>query len=174
MIEINHQYINEILKAYQQVLGNQFESYRNHVYRVYNLTLLLSNSSLINKEEIAVAAAFHDLGIWTNKTLDYLAPSITLAKEFALEKGIKTDEIENMILYHHKILRYASSKVVDNFRKADLADVTFGFINFGVNRRTIKELTTLFPNLGFQRFVLKVILRYIVRHPLNPLPILKV
>lgn len=173
MIEINHQYINEILKAYQQVLDNQFESYRNHVYRVYNLTLLLSDSPLINKEEIAIAAAFHDLGIWTNKTLDYLVPSITLAKEFALKKGIKTDEIENMILYHHKILRYTPSKVVDNFRKADLVDLTFGFINFGVNRNIIKELTALFPNLGFQRFVIQIITRHIVRHPLNPLPILK-
>ena len=27
-------------------------------------------------EKIAVAAAFHDLGIWTNKTFDYIPPSI--------------------------------------------------------------------------------------------------
>jgi hypothetical protein len=53
--------------------------------------------------EIAVAAVFHDLGIWTNKTFDYLAPSIALAREYVAAKG-RADwivEIEAMIEEHH-------------------------------------------------------------------------
>lgn len=174
MIEINQFYIEEILNRYRHILSEHFDRYRNHVYRVYNLTLILTETSVINKDEIAVAAAFHDLGIWTNKTLDYLAPSILLAKEFALQKGIVDVEIQNMILYHHKISSYNPSTVVDNFRKADLVDLSFGFINFGIDRKAIKELTVLFPYLGFQQFVVKVVLNHAFRHPLNPLPILKI
>jgi HD superfamily phosphodiesterase len=31
-------------------------------------------------EKIAAAAVFHDLGIWTDRTFDYIAPSIALAR----------------------------------------------------------------------------------------------
>ena len=32
-------------------------------------------------EKIATAAVFHDLEIWTDRTFDYLAPSIALVRE---------------------------------------------------------------------------------------------
>ena len=33
-------------------------------------------------EKIAVATAFHDLGIWTDGTFDYLQPSVRLASAY--------------------------------------------------------------------------------------------
>ena len=38
-------------------------------------------SERVRLEKIAVAAVFHDLGIWTNHTFDYIAPSVALARE---------------------------------------------------------------------------------------------
>jgi hypothetical protein len=38
-------------------------------------------------EKVAVAAAFHDLGIWTDGTFDYLPPSIRLAREWLGQSG---------------------------------------------------------------------------------------
>ena len=56
-------------------------------------------------EKIATAAVFHDLGIWTDRTFDYLAPSIALAREH-LAAHAREDwiaEISTMIAEHHKI-----------------------------------------------------------------------
>ena len=41
----------------------------------------------VDLEKIAVAAVIHDLGIWTNKTFDYIAPSAALAREHLAARG---------------------------------------------------------------------------------------
>ena len=51
------------------------------VYRVVDLCLAIVGDSRVELEKIAVAAVFHDLGIWTNKTFDYIAPSVAIARE---------------------------------------------------------------------------------------------
>ena len=73
--------IDNILNTYRSELGENYDLYRNHVYRVYNfaLTQLDPNAEL---EKLSIAAAFHDLGIWTNNTLDYIEPSAQLAREY--------------------------------------------------------------------------------------------
>jgi hypothetical protein len=45
---------------------------------VVNLCAALSSGEPEQIEKIAIAAAFHDLGIWTDGTFDYLQPSIRL------------------------------------------------------------------------------------------------
>jgi hypothetical protein len=42
-------------------------------------------------EKIAIAGVFHDLGIWTNKTFDYIAPSVVLAREYLAARGMGPD-----------------------------------------------------------------------------------
>ena len=70
--------IDEVLGDHASDLRHDFTAYRNHVYRVVNLcTAIVGNRG--DLEKVAVAAAFHDLGIWTNKTFDYLSPSMALA-----------------------------------------------------------------------------------------------
>jgi hypothetical protein len=54
------------------MLRHDFIAYRNHVYRVVNLCLALAGGSDRAAapdalEKLAVAAVFHDLGIWTNQ-----------------------------------------------------------------------------------------------------------
>ena len=68
--------IDLILDSHKDDLGDYFESYRNHVYRVYNLAITNVTSDRDSKI-VSIATAFHDLGIWTNNTFDYLKPSIT-------------------------------------------------------------------------------------------------
>src|SRR5712671_5378177 len=57
-------------------------------------------------EKIAVATAFHDLGIWTDGTFDYLGPSVRLARAYLTECGHPEKwvaEVERMILEHHEL-----------------------------------------------------------------------
>jgi hypothetical protein len=46
---------------------------------------VLHDQDRVDLEKIAVAAVFHDLGIWTNKTFDYIAPSVALAAPRAVD-----------------------------------------------------------------------------------------
>src|SRR6476660_9059814 len=78
--------IDEVLHDHASELGRDFIAYRNHVYRVANLCAAIVRDR-VDFEKIAVAAVFHDLGIWTNKTFDYIAPSVALARKFLAAHG---------------------------------------------------------------------------------------
>ena len=95
--------IDNVLNDHATALRDDFFAYRNHVYRIVNLCAAIVGRSEL--EKIAVAAVFHDLGIWTNGTFDYIAPSIALAHDYLVACAHQdwTTEIEGMIADHHKI-----------------------------------------------------------------------
>jgi hypothetical protein len=76
--------VEEVLDDHASELGHDFIAYRNHVYRVVNLCLAIVGDSRVELEKIAVAAVSHDLGIWTNNTFDYIAPSVAIARKSAV------------------------------------------------------------------------------------------
>jgi HD superfamily phosphodiesterase len=69
--------IDQVLDDHASVLGHDRIAYRNHVYRVVNLCLAVDGDTPVGLEKLAVAAVFHDLGIWTDHTFDYIAPSLS-------------------------------------------------------------------------------------------------
>ncbi len=73
--------VEEVLDDHASELGQDLIAYRNHVYRVVNLCLALVGDSRVELEKIAAAAVSHDLGIWTNNTFDYIAPSVAIARK---------------------------------------------------------------------------------------------
>ena len=79
--------LDAILSTHAEALGADFEGYRNHTYRVANLSAAQLSASAEEIEKVAIAAAFHDLGIWTDRTFDYLAPSAALARAFLAGSG---------------------------------------------------------------------------------------
>src|SRR5262245_54532203 len=97
--------VDEVLDDHASVLGHDLIAYRNQGYRVVNLCLAIMGDSRGELEKIAVAAVFHDLGIWTNDTLDYIAPSVAFAREHLTARA-KVDwipEIDATIMDHHKV-----------------------------------------------------------------------
>src|SRR5882724_11126760 len=76
--------VEEVLDDHASELGHDLIAYRNHVYRVVNLCLAIVGDSRVELDKIAVAALFHDLGIWTNNTFDYIAPSVAIARKTAV------------------------------------------------------------------------------------------
>ena len=77
--------IDDVLNDHAASLRDDFLGYRNHVYRVVNLCVAIVGRSEL--EKIAVAAVFHDLGIWTKGTFDYIAPSIGLAHDHLVARA---------------------------------------------------------------------------------------
>ncbi len=170
------QVIINLLEPYKPAIGVDYEKYRNHACRVF-LNCLLLDTDNDNEKKYAVAAVFHDIGIWTNHTVDYLNPSIEQAKLF-LKQSHKEDwqkEIELMIYWHHKIDRYKGihETIVETFRRADWIDVSLGLINFGADVKKIQFNRKELRNAGFHLFLLKMIARNFLSHPLNPLPMFK-
>src|SRR5678816_3071087 len=78
--------IDAVLNDHASVLGDDFVAYRNHVYRVVNFCVAIAGGR-DDLEKIAIAAAFHDLGIWTDRTFDYIAPSIARARTYLVERA---------------------------------------------------------------------------------------
>jgi hypothetical protein len=169
--------IEGVLEQYAAALGHDFIPYRNHVHRVVNLCVAVTPGSRDNLEKIAVAAAFHDLGIWTDHTWDYIAPSISLAREYLVvhSRADWIPEIEAMIANHHKITRAKAhpDELVEGFRRADWVDVSYGLRRFGVTRPFIKSLFTTWPSAGFHWRLVQFEVAWFRRHPLTPLPMVK-
>jgi len=167
--------IDDVLNDHAASLRDDFLGYRNHVYRVVNLCVAIVGRSEL--EKIAVAAVFHDLGIWTKGTFDYIAPSIALARDY-LGTRARQDwaaEIEWMIADHHKITqsKAARDSLIEAFRRADWIDVTRGMRRFGVPRPFIARLFATWPDAGFHWRLVTLTLDRFRSHPLTPLPMVK-
>lgn len=172
-----HPLIEALLSSFQPAIGTDYNKYRNHVYRVF-LNCILLDKNKINEDKYAIAAVFHDIGIWTNHTIDYLNPSVEQLQQYLHNTNQQEwiDEISAMILWHHKTSRYRAehSYTVETFRKADWIDVSLGLLTFGADRKTIRTNRRILPNLGFHLFLVKQISKNFLRHPLNPLPMFRV
>ena len=169
--------VEEVLGNHERLLGTDAIGYRNHVYRVVNLCLAVARDNPVELEKLAVAAVFHDLGIWANHTFDYIAPSVALARAHLAVRGMAdwASEIEAMIVDHHKVTSSRSHppSLVESFRRADWIDVTCGLRTFGVPRPFIATVRYTWPDAGFHRRLVQLTVDRFWNHPLSPLPMVK-
>lgn len=169
--------IEDILGEWKNELGGDFTGYKNHVYRMVNFCFAQNDFDADERKKIIVAGCFHDLGIWSHKTFDYLPPSVELLKSYLTKNELQDwiPETASMIAEHHKIHRYGDSEnsLVEIFRQGDLVDFSLGIIKCGLPKSYIGAVKTQFPNAGFHKCLLKTAAKWIVKHPFNPVPVLK-
>ena len=169
--------IDEVLGRYRDIIGDAYSSYHNHVVRMATFCLALRDCSTEEQRKIEVAACFHDIGIWTAHTLDYLPPSVPPARAYLAEQGLQDwgDEITAMILEHHRLRRVPDpvSPLVEVFRRGDLVDFSLGLVRFGLDPKLVREVKAAYPNAGFHRFLVRQAGAWFIRHPLNPAPMMK-
>lgn len=176
--EFNHPtpVINQVLQQYREVLGTDFIKYDHHVRRVFYLCCIIDPSPH-HRKHYEIAAVFHDLGIWTAQTFDYLNPSIELACEYLKHQQLSefSEPIVQMIDQHHKISAYNGSdaQLVETFRQSDGIDLSFGYIRFRHSREQFGTIFRQYPGKGFHRFLIRKTLQNLWRHPANPLPMFK-
>jgi hypothetical protein len=169
--------IDGALDAYRATIGTDFDGYRNHACRVAALCMAGTAGRADQIEKIAIAASFHDLGIWTDRTFDYVEPSVRLATAHlaAIGRSAWTDEISTMIRLHHKATPYLDRPdwLVEPFRRADWVDVLFGALSFGLPRDLIRRVQSEWPDAGFHRRLAQLELKRLRTHPWSPLPMLR-
>jgi len=163
--------IDAILDRYDCDLGAQAVMYRNHVYRGFNLQLSVSGCAESN--ELALAWATHDLGLWTARTLDYLAPSARLAEELAPQFQVEPSPCLRLMIEYHHCLRPLADPLAEGFRQADRADAWPRRWGASVDRAQFAELTEAFPYCGFHEFLARSAFRYALRHPWRPFPMFR-
>ena len=176
-IETTHDLIEQILSKWAGAIGEDYQGYRGHVYRLFNFCLTLRPCTEEEKTKVAIAACFHDLGLWSHLTLDYIPPAVSHAAEYLANTGRQawSEEITLMIGMHHKVRAYTDRQypLVELFRKADLVDVSWGVVRYGIPRSYVTAVQKQFPNHGFHRFLMHTGAAWWVKHPLNPAPFLR-
>lgn len=168
----SHSVVESVLGHYTELLGTDLDAYRGHVYRGLTYQLrLLGRTEVTN--DLALAWAVHDLGIWTAGTFDYIAPSADLARKHAAEAGVQNlAPVLEMVELHHK-LRPVADPLTESFRRADRTDAFRGTMRGRLSRDDIKQATEAMPYCGFHRFLIRRAAQHIVRHPLKPMPMLR-
>jgi hypothetical protein len=169
--------LEEILGIRKTEIGDDYWGYRNHVYRMVNFCFALYDCDSEAREKVIIAGCFHDLGIWTGNTFDYLSPSMALAKAYLQQNRLDRwiDEIELMIAMHHKLTRFRDTRypLVEVFRKGDLVDFSLGIVKCGLPGTFVRSVKRRFPNAGFHKRLVQLELGWVSHHPANPLPVVK-
>ncbi len=169
--------VDEILASHKEALGGDLPGYRNHVTRVLHFLFALAPELRISEQPVLIAAAFHDLGIWTARTFDYLAPSSVLAHDYLQARGLEPlrQEVDLIIQQHHKVRPYRGpfSPSVEAFRRADLVDVSLGLVRFGLAPQFVHSVRAALPNARFHSRLLAFTGRQFLRTPLRPLPMVR-
>ena len=62
-IETSLPLMEEIISAWRDCIGVDYDGYRGHVYRKFNFYPALRECTEEEKKKIAIAACFHDIGL---------------------------------------------------------------------------------------------------------------
>ncbi|GDY24841.1 phosphohydrolase [Agarivorans sp. Toyoura001] len=169
--------LDEILAPYKTQIGEDYLAYKNHVLRMLNICFYLANPDQQQTQKLIIAAAFHDIGLWTNNTVDYLPPSLIHAERYLQQQNLGewSEEIALIIDQHHKVRAFTDPRypLVEYFRQADLVDFSLGLVKHGVPVNFIKQLKQTLPNHGFHKMLLRRTWQRIKQQPFSPAPMMK-
>jgi hypothetical protein len=167
--------LEELLAAHAGAIGRDFAAYRGHCYRVLQFAAAQLPQAELMLGRLAVTAVFHDIGIWTHGTFDYLEPSVEVASAYLAECGRRawTEEVAEAIRGHHKVRPLEAGTFAEAFRRADWVDVSMGALRLGVERETIREAYAKWPAAGFHWRLVEFSWERAKKHPFSPLPMLR-
>lgn len=185
----SHPVLDAILQHHKQEIGSaDYDKYRNHCLRVLSFAGYYYRHSYTTKDKatasstlppwndhilnvMALALAYHDIGLWTAGALDYLEPSVaTMNRDFLLadteestislpatfsDADLATARI--MILQHHKYREWKkhpkfveiNEAAINAVRCGDWADATMGVIRTGLPTAYLEQAYTVIPEAGF-------------------------
>jgi hypothetical protein len=170
-----HAYTEQIvldteLAKFSDALGDEMDAYRNHCLRVLSFAVAhLGGVKMVSSKSVdvmALALAYHDLGLWSDGALDYLEPSARQLEASTRDNSEDEDATvfddndiataRAIITEHHKLTDYHSpddkginANLVNAIRKGDWADFTIGIVRFGLPAGFVESAYTKIPEAGF-------------------------
>ena len=159
-IKLKRPRVEELFARYQDVIGDDFPGYRNHVYRTISYAMHFLDYEPGYEALVETAFVYHDIGLWTDHELAYLEPSeaVALADNEKYGWGLDPDALQGAIHWHHKIFPYKGphARVIEACRKADWIDASKGLVRKGLSKANVKKVEAAFPNLGFHDTLLRL------------------
>jgi hypothetical protein len=148
------------LNIFREEIGNDYQAYRNHCLRV--LTFATHHCGEYCKEReinlMAMALAYHDIALWSDKQMSYLEPSAKQMHSHANDGGEDWTEEEmitahEIVMQHHKLTEWkgerGDGRLINSVRKGDWADATIGVIRFGLPASLLEDTYRRIPESGF-------------------------
>jgi len=153
---------------------HDYVAYRNHCLRVLTFAVYHCAEACGTHEVdlMAMALAYHDVALWSDKKLNYLTPSVRRMELQANKQDTGADQpaiwnkqdiatATEIILQHHKVTDWrgednnASAAILVNaVRKGDWADATMGLVRFGLPASLLERAYEQIPEAGFHRVLL--------------------
>lgn len=159
-IQSKRRRIEELLAQYRDVIGNDYDGYRNHVYRTVTYAMHFLEQDTEAEAAVETAMVYHDIGLWTDRELAYLEPSeaVVAADNERFDWGLEPELVRGIIHWHHKIFRYRGphERIIEACRKADWIDATQGWMRKGMSRANVRAVEAAFPNCGFHKTLMRL------------------
>lgn len=167
-------FLDDELFGLSSFLGKEFAPYRNHCLRVLTFTKYFLPGNVLKEipdamELVAVALAYHDCALWTDKQLAYLEPSVHQMEQRLLEGSGSSkyskeqlDLMKDIIMEHHKVTPFESNRtkaaddLVNAVRKADWSDATMGIVRYGMPAELLEATYDKIPTLGFHNILMEM------------------
>lgn len=156
-IYAENEVVENILAKYKDVIGADYAGYRSHIYRVMTYSMHFLGRDETFLPIIGTALVYHDIGLWTDKTLAYLEPSCSRLKaELPGSYRYSEEEwqlMDDIVYWHHKITPFDGphADVVEAVRKADWIDATLGLVHQGMPRKHISTVNSAIAENGFHQ-----------------------
>ena len=167
--------IDEILdehRGYAEGNLRGWAGYRNHAQRVFLFACELVEPRPGAVEQLAIAAAFHDLAVFG--TLDYLVPNARAMQAWLDDRGLSdwAGDLTAAISLHHRVRRYHGPEawLVEPIRRADWVECTLGRRHRGIDHDLIRRAQRELPMRRFACGSALRIVAHAATHPLDPLP----
>jgi hypothetical protein len=181
-IYTSHPVLDAVLEHHAEDIGSvDYEKYRGHCLRVLSFAgyYLRRYEEYNTVDEIpahifdvmALALAYHDIGLWTAGKLHYLEPSAEAMMQdwqAAAVPGLPAfspadlETARVIIMEHHRYNKWmppADDSTVDRaavnaVRRGDWADATVGFVKTGLPPSFLEQAYNVIPEAGFHRMLL--------------------
>lgn len=169
-VQLHYPVVDEILGDFKNIIGTDYDGYRNHIYRTLNYCdFMLEDISNEEQKKLQIAAVFHDIAMWTHKSANYIEPSVFDCKSYLVRHclGSWEKELAVIINMHHNFFSYKGEfeDLAELFRKADFIDFSFGIIRYKVPTYFIKRVEKELPTAGFHRCLFKFSCRQLFLKP---------
>jgi hypothetical protein len=148
------------LDALRELIGGRVETAMElHCLRVYEIASELGarRGLALDRELLLCAAWLHDAGLYPGAATSdaYVRDGRRLAERVLAPYGWspeRTQRVGDAIECHHELRpQWRRGAEVELLRRADLVDVSFGLVAFGLDRVWLRDLARRAPRTGMVR-----------------------
>jgi HD domain len=140
-----------------------------HCLRQFAIAERLAGDRVFDREVLLCACWLHDLGLSTLSHDPYVTEGARLAARVLEPFGWPPERLQRCMdaceQHHAPRSRIALGLEVELVRQSDLVDVTAGLVNFGLDRRWLRELFREVPRDGLWRLIGSAVLNELRHRP---------